>query len=617
MSLIRRFFGFVWRLLDGLRKVLHLLLLLIVFTILFAAFRQPVPLVPAKAALVIKPEGALVEELSGDALDRAVGDVTGDREPETLVTDVVDAIEAGAKDDRIHALVLLTEDMTGGGLAKANAIARAIAQFRKTGKKVYAWGQYVTQPQYYLMAQADEVYLEPIGAVGVEGYSSLQPYFRTALDKVGVTVNAFRSGPYKSIAEPFIRDDMSPEIKAETKELLDSQWAAYTAGVSGPRRLAAGALDSYVGDPVSNMRATNGDQALMAEKLGLVTGRRTWDEFERIVAKVVGEDEDSHSFNAIDQNAYLAVARSQKVLGRHPAGTIAVITATGNIVDGSQAPGNIGGDTLARVLRDAQHDDDVKAVVLRIDSGGGSVLASEVIRQQVEAVRKAGKPVVASFSSVAASGAYYFSTAADEIWAEPTTITGSIGVIAFLPTFEGLLGKVGVAFDGVATSELASSARVDKPLSPQLRDVLQMGVDHEYRNFLKLVADARDKTPAEIDAIAQGRVWSGAKAKELGLVDELGGLPEAIDAAARLAKLAKGQYGVDYRQQPMNWRQQLARDLGAASVRAGLRLGVVTPASSRARPVERLVSGVDRELGRLAAFNDPRHLYYFCNCTAP
>jgi protease-4 len=614
MSTIRRVLGYVWRALDGLRKVLHLVVLLFLFGLLFAAIQHSVPIVPAKAALVIAPEGSLVEELSGDAFDRALGDVTGDREPETLVTDLVDAIEAAAKDDRIRAIVLETEDLTGGGLTKLNAVARAVQEFRATGKKVYAWGQYVTQSQYYLMAQADEVYVEPIGAVGVEGYSNLQPYFRTALDKLGVTVNAFRSGPYKSIAEPFIRSDMSPEIRAESQELYDTLWSQYVAGVQKARKLAPGALDAYVDEPVAKLKAAGGDAAKMAQDSGLVTGRKTWDEFVATVAQDVGLDDDERSFNAIDHDSYLAAVRSQRVLDRHPGGDVAVVTATGTILDGRQSPGAIGGDTLAEVLRDARFDDDVKAVVLRLDSGGGSVLASEVIRQQVAALRKAGKPVVASFSSVAASGAYYLSTAADEIWAEPTTITGSIGVIAFVPTFEGLLDKVGVNFDGVATSELAGATRVDRELAPQLKDLLQTGVDHEYRNFLGLVAKSRGRTPEQIDAIAQGRVWSGAKAKELGLVDHLGGLPEAIRAAAKLAKLPEGKYDVDYRQQPMSWREQLVRDLGAASVRAGVRLGLV---ERERRPVERLVAGFDRELARLAAFNDPRHLYYWCNCAAP
>jgi protease-4 len=614
MSLIRRVFGFLWRALDGLRKVLHLIVLLFLFGILFAAFQRNVPIVPAKAALVIAPEGSLVEELTGDALERAIGDFTGDREPETLVTDLVEAIDAAAKDDRIQALVLDTENLTGGGLTKLSAVARAVQDFRKTGKKVYSWGQYVTQQQYFLMAQADEVYLEPIGAVGIEGYASIQPYFRTALDKLGVTVNAFRSGPYKSLAEPFIRTDMSPEIKAETAELLGALWQAYSAGVGAPRQLAPGVLEAYVTNPVELLKAAGGDAAAMAERSGLITGRKTRDEFEQHVAATVGEDEDEHSFNAIDHDAYLTVVRSERVLERHPGGQVAVITATGNILDGSQSPGNIGGDTLGAVLRDALHDDDVKAVVLRLDSGGGSVLASEVIRQQVDALRKGGKPVVASFSSIAASGAYFVATAANEIWAEPTTITGSIGVIAFVPTFEGLLGKVGVSFDGVATSDLAAATRLDQPLTPQIKDLLQTGVDHEYRNFLQLVADSRRTTPEEIDAIAQGRVWVGTKAKELGLVDHLGGLPDAIDAAARLAKLEEGKFGIDFRQQPMSWREQLVRDLGAAGVRAAGKFGLVQP---RPRPVERLLAGVDRELGRIAAFNDPRHLYYWCNCVAP
>lgn len=614
METIRKIFVGIWRGLDGLRKVLHLIVLLFLFAIVLAAFNEHVPLVPSKAALVIRPQGALVEELSGSAFDRAVGDVTGDREPETLVTDLVDAIEAAAKDDRIQALVIETEDLTGGGLAKLHAVGRAVEKFRKAGKKVYAWGQYVTQSQYYLMAQADEVYVEPIGAVGVEGYGSYQPYFRDALDKLGVTVNVFRSGPYKSLAEPFVRSDMSPEIKAETTELFDAIWSRYESDVVAARKLPAGALTAYVAEALPALRAADGSASLMAEKRGLVTGRKTRDEFEALVTALVGEDDDSHSFNAIEHDSYLAAVRSEHVLERHPGGTIAVITATGNILDGEQAPGAIGGDTLGAVLRDARYDEDVKAVVLRIDSGGGSVLASEVIRQQVEALRESGKPVVASFSSVAASGAYYFSTAANEIWAEPTTITGSIGVIAFLPTFEGLLDKVGVKFDGVATSELAASTRVDKPLAPELKEILQLGVDHEYRNFLKLVADARGKTPEQIDAIAQGRVWIAPKAKELGLVDEIGGLPDAIAAAARLAKLKPGAYDVDHREQPIGWREQLMRDFGAAGTRAAMRLGLLDRQPSA---LDRVALEFERRVGRLAAFNDPRHLYFYCNCSAP
>lgn len=614
METIRKVFGFIWRALDGLRKVLHLIVLLFLFAILFAAFNRHAPVVPAQAALVLKPQGTLVEELSGSAFDRAVGDVTGDREPETLVRDLVDAIDAAAKDDRIRALVIDTEDLTGGGITKLRAVGRAVAEFRRSGKKVYAWGQYVTQSQYYLMAQADEVYVEPSGAIGVEGYGSYQPYFRDALDKLGVTVNVFRSGPYKSIAEPFIRADMSPEIKAETAELFGTIWARYESDVVASRKLPAGTLTAYVDEALPALRAANGDASLVAEKRGLVTGRKTWDEFAALVAKTAGEDDDSHSFNAIDHEEYLAAVQAQTALESRGGGEIAVVAATGNILDGEQAPGNIGGDTLAEVLREARHDDDVKAVVLRIDSGGGSVLASEVIRQQVQALREAGKPVVASFSSVAASGAYYFSTAASEIWAEPTTITGSIGVIAFLPTFEGLLDKVGVQFDGVATSELAASTRVDQPLAPELKEILQLGVDHEYRNFLRLVADARKKTPEQVDAIAQGRVWSGTKAKELGLVDELGGLPEAIAAAARLAKLKPDSYDVDYREQPLGWREMLVRDLAVAGARSAAKLGLL---DGRSSALERVAAEVERRVGRLAAFNDPRHLYFYCNCAGP
>lgn len=609
MNVIRRVFELLWRGLDGLRKVLHLIVLLFLFALVLAAFRERVPIVPAQAALVIAPQGALVEELSGDAFDRAVGEITGDREPEALVPDIVEAIRAAAKDDRIDALVLETEDLTGGGLAKLRAIARAIEEFRAAGKKVYAHGEYVTQTQYYLMAQADEAYLEPQGAVGVDGFSVYSPFLKGGLDKLGVSVSVFRSGAYKSLGEPFTRTDMSPEVKAETQEWLGALWLAYAEGVAQPRGLEPAGVNRYVEQAVPLLRETNGDAALMAEKARLVTGRKTRQEFEARVAEVVGPDEDERAFAAIDQDSYLAAVRSERVLERHPAGHVAVVTATGEILDGSGSPGTIGADTLSAVLENVRHDDDVKAVVLRIDSPGGSVLASELIRQRVAALREAGKPVVASFSTVAASGGYYIATAADEIWAEPTTITGSIGVIAIVPTFEGLLGKLGVGFDGVATSKLAEAARLDRELSPEIRELLQLGVDQQYRHFLQLVAESRGKTVEQADELAQGRTWLGTRAKEVGLVDELGGLDEAVKAAARLAKLQEGQYGIDRREQPMSWREVLIRDLGAIALHAARRIGLV----DRTPPLaSRTLAAVERELGRIAALNDPRNLYFLC-----
>ena len=611
MAWVGRSFRFLWRLLDGLRKVLHLLVLLAIFAVLLFAARQPRPLVPARAALVIQPHGHLVEQLTGSPWDRSLNALAADHEPETLVRDLTDAIRTAAKDARIKVLVLDTEELGSAGLTKLKAVAEAIQAFRASGKKVLAFAHYATQEQYYLMAQADEAYVDPAGAVGVVGYAAYHLYYRDALDKLGVEVNVFKVGTHKSFTEPFTREDMSPEDREQTLGILTPLWQSYQAGVESARHLPAGAVDAYVRELAPSMRAVGGDEALIAQQRGLVTGRKTWLEFEREVIGVVGEDSATHSFNGIDQDSYLAASRPDSVLSRHPDGLVAVLVASGNIIDGDRPPGEIGGESFAALLRKTRFDADVKAVVLRIDSGGGSMLASEEIRQEVGAMKAAGKPVVASFSSVAASGGYYIAMDADEIWAEPTTITGSIGVFGIVPTFQKTLGKLGVASDGVETSPLAAAVNLERSFPPSAREVLQLGVEHAYHDFVGRVASARHKKPEEIEAVAEGRVWVASEALKLGLIDALGDADKAIAAAAKRAHLGAGRYGTSWRSKELTWRETLFRQLHAEGELVAGRLGF---GSTVATPLGRVVGAAERELRSLAAFNDPRHVYYYCAC---
>ena len=611
MAFVARMFSGVWRVLDGLRKLLHLALLLFLFAIALAAFRQPLPLVPSRAALVVRPEGRLVEQLSGSVWERSLGVVAADHEPETLVRDLVDAIRAAQSDTRIRAIVLDTEDLSGGGLTKLRVVAAALAEFRTSGKPVYAFGRYATQEQFFLMAQADAAYLDPAGALGVTGYAAYGLYFRDALDRLGVDINVFKVGTHKTFTEPFTRQNMSPEEREQTTGWLLPLWQSYQDGVERGRGLAPGTVAAYVRDGVTGLAAAGGDAALYAQQRGLISGRKNWLEFEQQLIGLVGQDDSSHSFNAIGHDEYLAATRPKTALTRHPAGQVAVLVASGHIVDGERPPGEIGGDSFAAVLRKVRYDKDVKAVVLRVDSGGGSLLASEVIRQEVAALKAAGKPVVASFASVAASGGYYIAMNADQIWAEPTTITGSIGVFAIVPTFQRTLGKLGVASDGLATSPLAGALHIERELDPTVGKVLQLGVEHAYREFVDRVAAARGRSREDIEKLAEGRLWTGTQAQTLGLIDQLGGVREAIAAAAKLARLAPGSFGVVWREKEPSWRELLLRQLHSESLAFARVLGLAPPQ----RPaLDRLAAAAEATLRSLAAFNDPRHVYYYCGC---
>ncbi|MBN8463727.1 MAG: signal peptide peptidase SppA [Dechloromonas sp.] len=609
-GLFRFVFGllrFIGRTLDFVARGFFYLLLLLGIGILVALFLHPAPTVPQGAALVLRPTGSIVEQAVLDeplALLRA-GGVPGGR---AVLADMLEAIRAARNDDRIGALVIDTDRLQSGGLSKLAELREAIAAFKASGKPVLARGDHFDQAQYYLASVADEVHLSPDGFVLLRGLARYGMYFKDALDKLGVKVHVFRVGEYKSFAEPFIRNDMSDEDRASSRDLLDGLWTQLRDDVSAARKLAPGALDAYVNGYRDILAAANGDAALAARNAGLVDQLSTRDQWRARLAERVGIDADGKDFRHIEADAYLDVVRSAR-----PAASdkIAVIVAQGTIVDGEEAAGVVAGDTYAQMIRAAREDDTVKAVLLRVDSPGGSAFASELIRRELELTRQAGKPVVASMSSVAASGGYWIAAGADEIWAAPATLTGSIGIFALFPELTEPLKRLGISVDGVATAPFAGAFDPRRPLDPAAAEAMQLGIEHGYRRFLDTVAQARRMPAADVDKVARGRVWTGQAAAGLGLVDKLGGLDAALAATAQRAGLT--HYAVIWPEAIESIEQRLMRRLIGLAGSAGLLAGPAVAAA----PLATVLDDLQRSGRELLRWNDPQHRYVHCLCEAP
>jgi protease-4 len=609
---LRGFFGLVWRLLDGIRKTLHLALMLVIFGFVLAALHTSIPIVPRSAALVISPQGELVEQLSGDSVRRALGEASGGPDPETLLRDVTEAIAAAKTDSRIKLIVLDLDQMDAAGLSKLQEVGAALRDFRASGKRVIAMGDSYSQIQYYLAAQAGEVYLDPMGEVSVHGFSYYRMYYKDAIDKLQIDSNVFKAGTFKSYTDQFSRSDMAPSEREETSLWLESLWNAYSQDVTHARSLPATALQDFVAAQPASVQAVNGDLAKMALQRGLVTALKSRRQVADDLKGLVGEDDDNHSFSGIGMSQYLAAVRSKHVLKSKSDSKVGIVVASGEIFDGRQLPGKIGGESTSDLLREARYDTAVKAVVLRVDSPGGSEFASEKILREVQALRKAGKPVVVSMSSYAASGGYYIAAAANQIFASPTSITGSIGVFSYIPTFQRTLEKLGVKVDGLGTTPLAGDLRLDRAIGPVTKQVLQASVDHAYQQFLHRVADGRKKPVEEVDKIAQGRVWAGVDAERIGLVDHLGGLKEATDSAAKLAQLG-ADYDVDYIETELSLKEQLLMQIRSQAVRVGELAGLMPQRSE----IERFIDPLLEQARIIARLKDPRGLYSYCWCRDP
>lgn len=609
--MIVSFFKMLWAAADGLRKLLHLLLLLVLFLLFFGALSDAPRVLPDRAALYVQPYGALVEQLEGDPYDRAIAELLGDGRPQTLVQDVVDALEFARDDDRIEVVYLDLGSVLGAGIDKLERIADALLEFRATGKKVVAVAEFMSQSAYYLAAHADEVYLHPDGGLLLQGYGRFRNYYKEAIDKLRIDWNVFRVGTHKAFVEPFLRMDMSEEDREATTQLIDQLWRHYQDDVTFARAIDEGTIESFAANLLELLEAAGGDLAIAARDAGLVDELLTRNEVRERMIDLVGEDPDyPDTFMAVSMREYLGQMRMLEREDRSD-DRVAVIVAAGDIFFGSRSPGTIGADSTAALLREARNDDSVAAIVLRVDSPGGSAFAAEVIADEIYALREAGTPVVVSMGSVAASGGYAISIAGDRIFAAPSTITGSIGVFGMFPTYQRTLGAIGVATDGIGTTPWSGEFRPDREMSEGSKRVFQLLIDDTYDDFITDVGKRRGMDKSEVDRIAQGQVWTGRDALDFGLVDELGTLEDAISAAADLAGLAEGEYGVTTVEQEMTATEQLLLELLTIVSRLG---GDVSGLIRQPGIVEVLARNLTETAERYLQFNDPRGIYSHCLC---
>ncbi len=580
--LVRLWLGF-WRGVTALRMgVFNVLFLLVLALFIGAMLRGSETLIiEPETTLILNPRGVVVEEYSGTPVERALNEALGEEPLETRLRDLVAALEQAARDDRITQVLLSTEQLSGIAPGMMVELQEAFDNFRASGKPVIAYGGFMLQGQYFMASLADEIWLDPDGFVLLTGYGSYRSYFAEGLDKLAVDVNLFRVGEFKSAMEPFIRNDMSDEDREAEMFLLTDLWQQYVEMTARNRGLPVAVLADFTENLPSYIERANGDVAQAALAAGLVDRLVSRPE-QRAEMAQRGAPADDGSYRQVGFMTYLNAAPPDLGL---PAGSVGVIVAEGVITEGAQAPGSIGAESTSQLIRQALHDDEIEAVVLRVNSGGGSAFASEVIRRELVALRESGKPVVVSFSNVAASGGYWIAMGADEIWAYPSTITGSIGIFGFFPTFQDTLAKIGVYNDGVGTTPLSGAFRSDREMTEAGMRLFQSFIEHGYREFIGLVAEHRQMTTAEVDAVAQGRVWTGTQAQIRGLVDQLGTLDDAVGSAARMAGLGE-DYGVSYIEAELEpWQHFLtgmaARAILAAGFEPDLPLLELMPADLR------------------------------------
>lgn len=531
----------IWNAVDVSRRfVINLFFLIIVLFILISLFSSNKIKVEDKTALILNFKGDLVEQHAGSASDAFLAEVQGENKRSTQLRDILNVLDTASKDPKINNAVLLLDGMQGAGLPMLREVAAALDRFKASGKKVIAWGSSFDQRQYYLASHANQVYMHPMGNVMLTGFGRYRNYYKDALDKIGITVNVLKVGTFKSFAEPYIANGPSSAAAEADAFLYNAMWKFYTDGVEAARKLPAGTIMKSIDNLPEMLKAANGSVGQFAVDAKLIDGLKTRDDLRQMMLGMGAKDEHTKSFKQIAFDDYLDNHRS---FAFGPA--VAVIIAEGEISEGNAPPGAIGGMSTANLVRKAREDDQVKAVVLRVDSPGGSAFGSELIRQELELTRKAGKPVVISMGNVAASGGYWVSMSSDEVIADAATITGSIGVFAIFPTAEKVMDKLGVHTAGTTTTWMADSFNPLRPMNPKFGEVIQQGINNIYHEFTTKAAVARKTTPEKIDAVAQGRVWTGEQAKERGLVDKLGSFNDALKSAATRAKLGEG-YRVTY-----------------------------------------------------------------------
>lgn len=600
----------IWSILNFSRKLF--------FNIIFIAIALMIILAISKDSkkIGVTPNSLLQLDLSGrlviekqevDPFDKFMQEAFEEENdnPELLVRDVVFALENAAEDKRIEGAVLNLQGLMPSGLDKLRTVAQAIDAFKESGKPVFAVGDYYTRDQYYLAAHASEVYLNPMGAVLVDGYSRFGLYFKGLLDKLKVSTHIFRVGTFKSFVEPYIREDMSEAAKEANIAWLSTYWEQYKFDVATARGFDMTNFDEKFDSFLEKFRAVDGSFSEYALQHGWVDELKTREQIRDKMKTLVDSADNKKGYAVTSLNTYLSVIRSPIPKNLTKKDTIAIVVASGQILDGNQKAGTIGGDSTARLLREARLDDKVKAVVLRVDSPGGSANASEVIRQEVLNLKAAGKPVIAQMGSYAASGGYWISVSTDYIVASPSTITGSIGVFGMFLTFEDSLGHIGVNSDGVSTTELSDLSPA-RALSDGHRDMFQLSVEHTYKNFISLVSEERGLDIERADEIAQGRVWIGKTALELGLVDELGELDQALQKAAELAELE--DYDTQYITRKLSAQELFWKEFFGQTLAYAARSAITNMES----PLVGMVKQVISDFSELDKLNDPQGMYVLC-----
>lgn len=540
-SVFKSFFLGVWRLIDGTRKLaLNLIFLIVLYIVVITLIDTDEAFtIQQNTALILQPYGDVVEQYSGTPLDYVLQQATETERTETRLRDLVEAVRRASDDDKIVRLVIDPTYLRRIGLASLLELEAAIAEFRASGKPVIALADNLGQQQYFLASMADEVWLNPQGMVWIDGFSAYRQFYREGLDKLEVEVNLFRVGKFKSAMEPWIRDDMSPEAKEANLFWIGSLWQQYLESISRQRGVPLENLSDAINNFADRLESVDGDFAQFALDLGLVDKLVSRPEANMVLASLGAPGEGSEGYRQLGVENYLALTEAQ--MRPTASQKVVIVVAEGEIVRGTQPQGMVGAVTLSRKLRSLAEDKDVEAVVLRINSPGGETFASEKIRREIQALKEMGKTVVVSMGDIAASGGYWIAMGVDEIWASPSTITGSIGVYGIMPTFARPLEKLGIRTDGVGTTDLAGKLRLDRPLDPDLRRIFQHAVERTYDDFINLVAESRQMSTEAVNEVAQGRVWTGSQAKQRGLIDQTGTLQQAVDAAARIAGL-----GSDY-----------------------------------------------------------------------
>jgi len=554
-GIIAGFFIGLWNLLNFTRRLAVNLIFLFLVVLFLLALRSGGTNLAERSALVLDPKGSIVEQYTTEPVQRAFSGVLGDKARQVQLRDILRAIDSAAADKRIERIVLKPDDIESAGLSTLREIGAALERFKASGKQVIAVSDGMDQRQYYLAAHANQILLHPDSFAGVllSGFGAYRSYFKDALDWLGVDVHLFRVGEYKSYAEPYIRNDQSAESREADLYWMNGLWSGYLKDVAAARHLDAQQLGALIDHFADAVKAANGDMAKLALANKLVDQLATPDEARELL--IAAGVKQGHGYRHIDFQDYAALTERESALDVRP--RIAVVVAEGEILSGEQPPGTVGGESTAKLLREAREDDKNKAIVLRVNSPGGDAFASELIRREVELTKTAHKPLIVSMGDVAASGGYWIAMDGDRIFAQPTTITGSIGIFGLMFNIPNTLAKIGVHTDGVGTTPIADALDPRRPLDPQVGAVMQSLIDKGYQDFIGRVSVARHKDKAQIDAIARGRVWSGEQALERGLVDELGGLGDALTAAAQAANLG-ANFRVHYVEKPLSAWERFA-----------------------------------------------------------